>query len=436
MSVLFKAVLLLEFLFQGYCQYIYLSAVMQRKNTAWVTVGLFLTGSCLEFFVYITIYNPYINAILIPIISFILCIICYKAHIGTKLLHSIMVPGIFLISEMSILPLVNLIMNDNYLLTHKNTSELIHSTLSKIIFFIICMLIKQIAEKEIIKSKSIYLFVVPFFTIIIYYSMFFSLTKGNDANADDLSLLIVTVALIAINSVVFAIHESYVRTSQETAKLTLMEQKNQLNFEHYKVLSENYKNTKILVHDFKNHVNILKAIAKDGKQDKIIKYLDSLSSQEYFVSGELISGNKILDIILYQFSEKCREKGIIFKVVHNNINFSFVDESDLCGLLTNLFNNAVESAEKSKEKKVLIEFYKKEDLYFIDISNSCDEPPVISGGIPITSRNDKDNHGIGTISARKTARKYNGDITFIYVPEKHTFKTYVNLCNKSDCNRA
>ena len=431
MSILFKSVLFIEFLFQSYCQYIYFSAVMERKKSADFTLVFFLTVSCIEFIIYETVYIPIVNLIVLPTLSFIVCLMCYKSHIGFKLLHSAMMSGIFILSEMIALPFVNYAMNDDYIQTHSNESELILSTFSKILTFAVCMLIKQIAEKEIIKTNSIYLFVVPIFTLVILHSFVILSSNVKESFDYNIMVLIISISLIVINFIVFLVHESYVKKAKENENLRLIEQEKQLVYEHYKVLSENYKNTRILVHDFKSHVNVLRSIAEEGETKEILKYINSLSSQEYFIGSKLITGNKILDIVLYQFSKKCKEKNIFFEVVPNKINFTFVDESDLCGMMTNLLNNAVEAAEKSTDKKIQIYFYKKTDkeMYFIDIINSCDKQPVIENGLPVTLKNNKKLHGIGVKSIQKTTKKYCGDIAYKYDMEAHVFIVHINICD-------
>lgn len=84
MSILFQITMLLEFMFQGYCQYVYFSALMKRKLSPIIILSLFLLASCAEYILCRSSYNPWFNIASVIIISFVLCIICYKAHIGSQ----------------------------------------------------------------------------------------------------------------------------------------------------------------------------------------------------------------------------------------------------------------------------------------------------------------------------------------------------------------
>ena len=62
---------------------------------------------------------------------------------------------------------------------------------------------------------------------------------------------------MTINAVVFKVHEDSVRSANENAKLKLSEQKQMLDYENYKLLQENYENSRILIHDIKHHLNVI-----------------------------------------------------------------------------------------------------------------------------------------------------------------------------------
>ena len=88
MNILFQITMLCEFMFQGYCQYIYFSAFLKNKRTPKTTLLLFLTASCAEYFIYISLYMPVLNILITTFLSIVICILCYENHIGNIILHS------------------------------------------------------------------------------------------------------------------------------------------------------------------------------------------------------------------------------------------------------------------------------------------------------------------------------------------------------------
>ena len=418
--------MLLEFMFYGYCQYTYFSSFFKGKQNSNTTLSLFLLVSCAEYYIYTSFYNPLLNALSMIIFSVIVCTLCYESRISVYILHSCITTCMLVLCELSTVPFINLIMDDNYLESHAEVSELMISTLSKLVFFTICWLVKQVAEKEIQQTKSVLLFIVPLLSIVLIYGIYY--LSGANINIDKyhVVLSISFIVLMVINVVVFKVHEDNVHSANENAKLKLSEQKQILDYENYKLLQENYENSRILIHDIKHHLNVINSMAEN---EGLKQYLKSLQLQEYLNNHQKLTGNKIIDVIIHQKSEICRNKGINFSFSPNNIKFEFVDETDICCILSNLLDNAIEATEKSSEKLLNIEFFanNERNLFFIEIENSCDSQPKMKDGHLTTTKKDKNKHGIGVYSVEKTVSKYNGEMYFKYDEDKKKFRISVML---------
>lgn len=421
MSILFQITMFLEFMFQGYCQYVYFSALMKNKRNNKIILLLFLIASCVEYILYKNLYIPLFNIFSVMLFSFIIGILCYKAHIGIVILHSCIAGCMLVLFELMTVPVINLVMQDNYLETHAEISELLISTFSKLIMFTVCMLTKQVAEKEMHRTKSMWLFIVPLLSVILVLGIYYLSGAGIDIDKYHMVLAVSFIVLLAINVVVFKVHEDYVRSVNETYRLRLLEQKKELDYESYKLLQKSYEDSRILIHDIKHHFNVIASMA-ESKELK--QYIKSLNNQEYFNNAQKLTGNKIIDIIIYQKSEICRNKGIKLSFTHNNIRFDFVEEADICCILSNLIDNAVEGAEQSSEKIINVVFFSKSDngLFFIEIENSCDTPPNIKDSRLITMKKDKNKHGLGIVSVEKTVNKYNGELHFKYEENEKRFR--------------
>ena len=90
---------------------------------------------------------------------------------------------------------------------------------------------------------------------------------------------------------------------------------------------------------------------------------------------------------------------------------SGIRNEDLCTVLSNLVDNAVEACEKltADTKTVEIEADAVNGFFLLSVSN-----PVMNGvgtGLKTTKRNKK-NHGIGLKNVERTVKKYAGAMTF------------------------
>ena len=55
------------------------------------------------------------------------------------------------------------------------------------------------------------------------------------------------------------------------------------------------------------------------------------------------------------------------------------------------------------------------------LTNSCDEPPLANNKHLLTTKKNKNSHGIGIKSAKKALKKYNGDIEWDYDDKNNIF---------------
>ena len=426
MNALFQLTLIIEFMFFGYCQYIYFSAFFRNKQNSNLTLMLFLLASCVEYVLYVNFYHPLLNALSIITFSTAISIFCYESHFITSILHSCITTCMLTLCELYAVLLTSPFLDKNYLENRTQINELMMSTISKLLMFIVCRVIKQIAEKESQKTRSAWLFIVPVLSMILIFQIYDLSSAYMGVEKYNFVLFVSFVVLMVINVVVFKVHEDNIRSANENAKLKLSEQKQMLDYENYKLLQKNYENSRILIHDIKHHLNIINSMAEN---EDLKKYLKSLQLQEYLNDLQKLTGNKIIDVIIHQKSEICRNKGINFTFSPNNIKFEFVDETDICCILSNLLDNAVESAEKSSERKLNVEFFSHADrnMLFIEIENSCDNEPNMKNGHLLTAKKDKSKHGIGLYSVEKTVKKYNGELYFNYSEDTKKFRISVML---------
>ncbi len=420
-SILFKIVIFIEFLFHGYCQSIYTKAVFKNKTNRGENFALFLLAASIEFLVYQHFNNFIVNIISFIALSFIVCLVCCEARIGTILLHCFIMCIMLLLSETLVIPFSNYLLHDNYLQNHNQVSELLISTISKLLVFMVCIRVSQTAEKENIQTIDIYLFVIPMLSIFVINSVVSVLSDTATPHDHNMLILIISVSFIIINTVVFLIHEYNVSISNETERLLLLEQKKELDYEYYKLLRKNYDESRIMIHDIKHHINVLKQLSVDSTDTELKKYIDKLSENEFRDNRRIMTGSKIIDVVVYQKSELCKDRSIKFSFEPNNINFGFVEEPDICSILSNLLDNAIEAAEKSEEKTIRLVFHSQGKMYFIDIENSCDIEPHISNGRLITTKQGKNGHGMGMYSVEKILKKYKGDSDCEYIKSSRTF---------------
>lgn len=161
-------------------------------------------------------------------------------------------------------------------------------------------------------------------------------------------------------------------------------------------------------HDYHNHLQTLKARLDMGQTAGARDYLDRLEEDLDAIRALVETGNVSVDAILNAKLSLVLKKGIDlnFKAaVPQNLT---VSDIDLCVILGNLIDNAVESCEKVEEDQRFLRLYigvLKQQLY-LSISNATSETVRKIDAAYISTKRGSHGHGLKRID--RVVEKYGG----------------------------
>ena len=189
-----------------------------------------------------------------------------------------------------------------------------------------------------------------------------------------------------------------------TAQILLREKERQ-----YNLSKESIELINIKCHDLKHQI---RAIGEGNRLPaKTVREIESAIS---IYDAEVRTDNEVLDIILTEKSLKCAAEGIALTCVADGKSLEFMDKTDVYSLFGNALDNAIEAVLRLEEKKrnVGMVVRSKGDMVSVNVHNSYDGQAVIGAdGFPVTTKEDKNFHGIGLKSIRQIAEKYHGICT-------------------------
>ena len=126
---------------------------------------------------------------------------------------------------------------------------------------------------------------------------------------------------------------------------------------HYQEVENMYRQTRGWRHDYRNHIQTMKAYAANGDLEAIKKYLDMLDVDLNTVDTVIKTGNPMADAILNSKISLAKARNIPVKVdAHIPVKLK-TSELDLCCIIGNLFDNAIEASMKLPEEERLIRVY-------------------------------------------------------------------------------
>lgn len=126
---------------------------------------------------------------------------------------------------------------------------------------------------------------------------------------------------------------------------------------HYAEVENMYRQIRGWRHDYRNHIQVMKALAADGDLEGLRAYLDELDADLNTVDTVLKTGNAMADAILNSKISLAKSKHIRVEAdAHVPVKLR-MSELDLCVILGNLFDNAIEASLALPEEQRLIRVY-------------------------------------------------------------------------------
>lgn len=176
----------------------------------------------------------------------------------------------------------------------------------------------------------------------------------------------------------------------------------------YEEMKEMYLNMRGWRHDYHNHIQSVKAYLALGQVDVATSYLDEVDADLTQVDSYIRSGNLMADAILnskLSLAEKAKIRVDCTAQLPEKLSLSDVD---LCVLLGNLLDNAIEACEQIGPDRRFLRVYMvliKEQLY-ISVQNAAKEILNFNEKNYITSK--RGQHGLGLMRVKLLVDKYEG----------------------------
>lgn len=353
--------------------------------------------------------SPYIRIGISFVILLSLSFLIYSGSKTLKLFASIYCILIIFISE-------TLFAGILAIMGYGNPAELLESNMGRVLgmigtkifdFWIIvysCRIYKN-KVKSLPFRYWVLIILMPFLSAIILNQIFPANHSGNNVM---IGYIISVCGVLYLNFSVFNYFESY----DKQIRLATLEQIMEHESENYRAVASSYTEIRNIKHDLKNQVTVLNDLIKDNKYDEAKQHIHRLYSDVEKATSVCYTGNSAIDSIINLKGDYARNRKISFmsKIKVNTIEF---DTIGICRILGNALDNAIEACERmdSGEKCVCVAMYQLDNKLIIEIENTS--LPVDVSNL-ITSKKNKEAHGIGMQSIRQTVEGMNGYVSCNY----------------------
>ena len=181
---------------------------------------------------------------------------------------------------------------------------------------------------------------------------------------------------------------------------------------HYREVDNMYRKMRGWRHDYRNHIQAMKAYAASEDWDAIKRYLDLLDDDLTTVDTVIKTGNPMTDAILNSKISLAASKNIkVIADAYIPVKLQ-LSEIDLCCIIGNLFDNAIEASMKLPEDRRVIRVYMdlRNTQLYISFTNFTAGKKMQKEGKLFRSTKGK-GHGFGLIRIDTIVERLDGYIS-------------------------
>ena len=217
-------------------------------------------------------------------------------------------------------------------------------------------------------------------------------------------ILVNVLLLFAMNGCSVYFYRLVIKGYEAEKQYRLYRQREELVYEHYQKLEQNYQDSRKIVHDMKNHMQAMMKLYEEGETEEAHSYGLEVFHLLNQTGHMWYTENQMLNIILNEklSEEEMKEVALTLDIEEHSLDG--IREIDLTTIFANLLDNAIEALgvqEENKEKFLKIYVGRVRDFLMIELSNSKGR-----------RRKKKENHqGLGLKNVKEAIDKYDGTCT-------------------------
>lgn len=376
------------------------------------------------------------NLFTFTVCNVLLILFCYQIPLSKGVFYGAVMSGLMLGTEIISMLLLWVIYRDFDLYKTHFAGLVLLSSLSKILYFVgtrICLVLAKGKESGMKSPSSawVLLSLASVASMVVILGLIhIGLSVPGLTWSMEIWMSMSALVLLLANLAIFAAYQRMQQIIGKYTELLLLRQKEEADEEYYTTLKEQYESQRILIHDVRHHLCVIKELAENQPRKAIIDYVTEMERLPELQRRIRYAGDPVLNAVVVRYGDLCMQKGIAFSADIRNESLAFMSSLDITALFGNLLENAVEAAENGQDAFVELTLNKREPqgVLALTVVNSCAlAPEQDSEGKLLSRKRNKKRHGIGTQSIDRTVKKYGGHLTWFYDDQQRVFHTTVIL---------
>lgn len=267
-------------------------------------------------------------------------------------------------------------------------------------------------------SASLFGFYFICSSVILY------MVDGQPDNKKRLIIVLLVCSAITIASIIaFFIYSNRLKHQNDVHIETegLYGESLGLKLAYGEQVHDDYEKVRQFRHDFRHHIAAMEGLVYGGEYSELEKYMGQLSQKDKELNQERIryTGNFMVDSIIFGITREQKFEKVDFQFNGGLPSNLGVKDIDICGVLANALENAMEACLKGNDRKaVIMKAGCYENMISFQIKNTYDSSryKALAGGEFYSSK-EGGGHGYGIQNMERVVKSYNGKMEYNVDPE-------------------
>lgn len=284
-----------------------------------------------------------------------------------------------------------------------------------ILFYVFALLLRIFKRSKMNLGRKEWIFIITIFMVSFLSLAAIQITlQKNELSEQYIGILMAAeLGLILINIICFFMMSILNNSHKAAEELSVLKQQDEIRKQYAENVKYRYDEIRRMRHDMKQSYTVLETLLSESRTSEAIDYIrlgrSAIAKTEVLVDV----GNDFVNSILNSKLSTAKQLGI--EVICSSVKDIYgIEAVDLCTLLGNLLDNAIEAAEQCPPEKSLIEvkITSSDGKLVIQVTNSIKCSVLNENSELISTKQNPLEHGFGVRSIRLIAKKYSGSVKY------------------------
>lgn len=307
-------------------------------------------------------------------------------------------------------------------------------TISQTMFFYIYTFIRNKTHNKsiVLVNKRYYILIGLILFVNIIAITVVVWMYGNLQLKDNFYIFLITISISALSMLELILFINILNNSMAESEKDKLIFQYKIGSKYYSQINDILEEMRIIKHNLKNSLIIIDTYNRTNQKEKLQKYINDLINEtDVFVVPQIDEENIVTSYLNYKV-EQAKSNNIIVYIENCLTDKITIDKTDICQVIGNIMDNAIEANEKNNDKYIKILLYNNDDYMIIKSENPSNEQLIKKDNVVLTTKEDTKNHGLGLKSIQKIAEKYDGSLEAEVIDD--SFKIKVVFLNASLTN--